>query len=131
MAGRQQIDLRNGRISIVQDGKTAKFVQEVEHVTFSGRMAREQRQNVVFITERCVIRLLPAGLTVSEIAPGIDLDRDILAKAAIPLRVAADLRLMDEKLFQPDAMGLRLRSRGDNLTEIATDDTRELVDARA
>jgi acyl CoA:acetate/3-ketoacid CoA transferase len=110
-AGRQQIDVLDGRLAIRDDGKVAKFVPEVEHVTFSGRMARERGQEVTFVTERCVIRLLPEGLTITEIAPGVDLERDILERAATPLRVAADLAPMDARLFQPEPMGLKLAPR--------------------
>jgi acyl CoA:acetate/3-ketoacid CoA transferase len=60
------------------------------------------------VTERCVIRLLPEGLTVTEIAPGLDLQRDVLDRAATPLRVAPDLRVMDDRLFRPEPMGLEL-----------------------
>ena len=82
-AGRQDILLEDGELTIRDDGAVAKFVPEVEHVTFSGRMARERGQNVTFITERCVIRLLPDGLTVTEIAPGVDLETDVLGRVAI------------------------------------------------
>jgi acyl CoA:acetate/3-ketoacid CoA transferase len=108
MAGRQQIDVADGKLTIVEDGKVAKFVPEVEHVTFSGRMARERAQQVTFVTERCVIRLLPEGLTVTEVAPGVDLERDVLARVPIPLHVATELRLMDDRVFRPEPMGLRL-----------------------
>jgi acyl CoA:acetate/3-ketoacid CoA transferase len=108
-AGRQEIELSDGKLAIRVDGKVPKFVPEVEHVTFSGRMARERRQNVTFVTERCVIRLLPEGLTVMEIAPGIDLERDILCRVEIPLRVSPDLREMDARIFRPEPMGLTLR----------------------
>ena len=107
-AGRQDIDLSGGKLTIREDGKVAKFVPEVEHVTFSGRMARERGQNVTFVTERCVIRLLPDGLTVTEIAPGVDLERDVLRRVEIPLRVSRRLRPMNERLFRPERMGLRL-----------------------
>lgn len=110
-AGRQQIDLEDGRLTIRDDGKVAKFVPEVEHVTFSGRMARERGQNVTFITERCVIRLLPGGLTVTEVAPGVDLRRDVLDRLEIPLQVDARLRTMDERLFRPEPMGLNVEPR--------------------
>ena len=96
---------------IREDGKIAKFVPEVEHVTFSGRMARERGQNVTFVTERCVMRLLPDGLTVTEIAPGVDLRRDVLDRVEIPLRVSDDLREMDARLFRPEPMGLQLPER--------------------
>jgi propionate CoA-transferase len=109
-AGRQDIMVENGELRIREDGRVAKFVPEVEHVTFSGRMARKRGQNVTFITERCVIRLLPDGLTVTEVAPGVDLERDVLCRVTIPLQVSPELRPMDERLFRPDRMGLTLRA---------------------
>ncbi len=112
-AGRQQIDLDNGRLNIREDGKVAKFVPEVEHVTFSGCMSRTRGQNVTFITERCVIRLLADGLTITEIAPGVELDRDILDRVEIPLLVSPDLTSMDDRLFRSEPMGLQLRRRND------------------
>lgn len=114
-AGRQDIVLENGQLSIRDDGRVAKFVPEVEHVTFSGRMARERGQNVTFITERCVIRLLAEGLTVTEIAPGVDLERDVLGRVPIPLHVSPELRRMDDRLFQHDCMGLRLRAGDESI----------------
>ena len=109
-AGRQDIEVSDGKLSIRDDGKVAKFVPEVEHVTFSGKMARERGQNVAFVTERCVIRLLPEGLTVTEIAPGVDLDRNILSRVEIPLRVSPNLRQMDERVFRPEPMELTLEA---------------------
>lgn len=107
--GGLKLDLRNGELHITQEGKVRKFVREVEHVTFSGRRARAQGQDVTYVTERCVIRLEPDGLTVVEIAPGVDLKRDILGQAGIPLRVSPGLRPMDGRLFVDGPMGLRLR----------------------
>jgi propionate CoA-transferase len=71
-------------------------------------MARKRRQDVLYITERCVIQLTEAGLTVIEIAPGVDLERDVLAKADVPLLVSPNLRLMTSALFHPEPMGLIL-----------------------
>jgi propionate CoA-transferase len=110
-AGRQQIDVDDGRLMIRADGQIAKFVPEVEQVTFSGRMARERNQNVTFVTERCVIRLREDGLTVTEVAPGIDVARDVLSRVDIPLRVSPDLRVMDQRIFRPELMRLELRNR--------------------
>jgi acyl CoA:acetate/3-ketoacid CoA transferase len=107
-AGGLELELRDGRLAIQRDGSVAKFVPQVEHVTFSGRRAREQRQHVTYVTERCVIRLLERGLTVTEIAPGVDLERDVLGGAAIELKVAPDLKAMDARLFRPEPMGLEL-----------------------
>ena len=63
------------------------------------------------VTERCVIRLRPEGLTVTEIAPGVDLERDVLARVELPLRVSPELRVMDGRLFRPEPMGLVLPER--------------------
>jgi acyl CoA:acetate/3-ketoacid CoA transferase len=107
-AGGLRVSVQDGALRIEQEGKARKFVPDVEHVTFSGRRALQTGQNVIYITERCVMRLLPQGLTVTEIAPGVDLARDVLARADFPLRVAADLREMDSRLFRPAPMGLTL-----------------------
>jgi acyl CoA:acetate/3-ketoacid CoA transferase len=103
-----ELDVGDGRLAIRKEGKFPKFVPRVEHVTFSGRRAREQRQDVTYVTERCVIRLLEAGLTVTELAPGVDLARDVLQGAAIELEVAADLKPMDARIFRAEPMGLEL-----------------------
>jgi len=107
-AGGLELAIEDGQLRIVKEGKNRKFVPTVEHVTFSGRMAAKRRQNVLFVTERCVLRLDPDGLTVTEIAPGIELDRDILAQADIPLRVSTSLREMDARLFHPEPIALKL-----------------------
>lgn len=100
--------LEGGRLVIDREGKVAKIVPKVDQVSFSGRRAVAQGQQVIYVTERCVLRLLPEGLTVVEIAPGVDLQRDVLDQAATPLRVADDLREMDAALFRDAPMGLVL-----------------------
>jgi propionate CoA-transferase len=67
------------------------------------------------VTERCVMRLEPEGVTVTEIAPGIDLKRDILAQAEFPLRIANDCRKMDPALYRPDRLNLQLRPARERL----------------
>ena len=74
-------------------------------------MARERGQRMTYVAERCVLRLEPDGLAVVEIAPGLDLQRDVLDRAAIPLRVDPDLRQMDARLFHPEPMGPILAPR--------------------
>jgi propionate CoA-transferase len=110
-AGGLDLRLENGGLRIAKDGKNRKFVAEVEHVTFSGRRARELGQKIIYVTERCVVRLTDQGLEVSEIAPGIDLQRDVLGQTETPLRVANDLKIMDARLFRPEPIGLELGSR--------------------
>jgi propionate CoA-transferase len=97
-----------GRLRIEREGKVAKLVEEVEQVSFSGRRAVAQGQDVAYVTERCVMRLTPDGVAVTEIAPGVDLERDILAQAKFPLVVAGSLRTMDAALFHPAPFGLKL-----------------------
>ncbi len=104
--------IEDGQVKVLEEGKHQRFVPEVQHVTFSGRRARELGQEVVFVTERCVIRSLPDGLTVTEIAPGISLARDILGQTSLDLRVSPDLQQMDARLFRPEPFGLHLARRG-------------------
>ena len=80
--------VEDGKLRIEREGKVAKLVEEVEQVSFSGARAVAQGQDITYVTERCVMRLTPDGVTVTEIAPGVDLQRDILAQAKFPLRVA-------------------------------------------
>jgi acyl CoA:acetate/3-ketoacid CoA transferase len=98
--------LEGGKLVIDQEGKIAKFVDKVDQVSFSGRRAMAQGQDITYVTERCVVRLTAAGLVVTEIAPGLDLQRDVLDQAATPLGVSDDLREMDAALFQPGLIGL-------------------------
>ena len=107
-AGGLDLSIENGKVQIIKEGQARKFTREVEHVTFSGRRARANNQNVLYVTERCVIQLEPDGLTVIEIAPGVDLQRDVLGQAEIPLRVSPHLKLMDARLFRPEKMKLVL-----------------------
>jgi propionate CoA-transferase len=117
-AGKKDIKIVDGRLEIVSDGTVAKFVPEVAQVSFSGEMARERSQDVLYVTERCVIQLTQAGLTVIEIAPGVDLERDVLAKAGVPLLVSPDLRLMSAALFRPEPMGLILSRKPSRIARL-------------
>jgi acyl CoA:acetate/3-ketoacid CoA transferase len=106
-----KLQAADGRLTILQEGKSRKLVQSVEHVTFSARMGLARGQQVSYVTERCVIDLMPRGLTVREIAPGVDLERDVLAQADFPLEVTPDLKTMDERLFRDAPLGLRLSEK--------------------
>ena len=101
-----RMHVQDGKLVIDAEGHTAKFVPKVDQVSFSGRRAQAQAQQATYVTERCVIELRADGLTVTEVAPGIDLDRDILGQSATPLKVAGDVRDMDPALFRPDLIGL-------------------------
>lgn len=103
-----KLDIDDGKLCIVSEGKVRKLVDEVEHITFSGMRAVEKGQRVLYVTERCVLQLTPAGLEVIEVAPGVDLERDILGQCPFRLNVSAGVRTMDAELFRPEAMGMRM-----------------------
>ena len=105
MAGNNGLVVGNGQLAIESNAGKPKFVPDVDQVSFSGRRALERGAEVIYVTERCVIRLRPEGLVVTEIAPGIDLERDILGCAEVKLLVANDVRLMATSLFQEPADG--------------------------
>jgi propionate CoA-transferase len=107
VAGPLAIECRDGSLRILRDGGTKKFVAEVEHVTFSGDVARRSGKPVLYVTERCVFRLTEAGLELIEIAPGVDLERDILAKMDFKPLMPRKLPLMDKRIFAIEPMGLR------------------------
>jgi len=100
--------LTDGLIQVRSEGKFQKMVAEVEHVTFSGAKGIERNQQVLYVTERCVIQLTAKGLEVIEIAPGIDLQRDVLDQAGFSLLVSPALKLMDQALFVDQPFGLDL-----------------------
>ena len=106
-AGGLRVAVEDGRLVILQEGRTRKFVEQVEQVTFSGRYAAKAGQPLLYITERCVFTLGEEGLTLIEIAPGVDLKRDILAQMDFFPRISPQLKLMDSGLFQPVWGGLR------------------------
>jgi propionate CoA-transferase len=107
-SGGLEVAVESGRVRIAKEGKFAKFVPAIGQTTFSADYARRRRQEVLYVTERCVFRLGEKGLTLTEIAPGIDLERDILAQ--MPFKPAIDgPRAMDGAIFQPQPMGLRER----------------------
>lgn len=107
-AGRVDIRCEDGKLCIVQDSDKLKYVKKVEQVTFSGKYALETGKEVLFISERAVLRLTPDGLMLTEIAPGADLERDILGKMAFRPLISPQLKLMDERIFRPQPMGLVL-----------------------
>ncbi len=105
-AGKLDVAVKDGQLHILSEGKAHKFVNEVEHRTFSGAEAWKRGQPVLYITERCVFRLGPDGLELTEIAPGIDLERDILAHMDFRPVMHAPPTLMDARIFGHGRMGL-------------------------
>jgi acyl CoA:acetate/3-ketoacid CoA transferase len=112
-----KIAVRDGRIVIEKEGKLRKLVNEVEHVTFSGKRAVDQGQDITYITERCVMKLTPAGILLTEIAPGVDLQEHVLGQSEFPLIVSDDLKVMDAKLFAEATIGLSLPNKSARVLE--------------
>jgi propionate CoA-transferase len=105
-AGDLEVAVVEGKLLIERDGKHQKFVDEVEHRTFSGPYAAEQDKDVLYITERCVFRLTREGLELTEVAPGADIERDILAKMGFK-PIVREPGEMDPRIFRSEPMGLR------------------------
>lgn len=95
-----------GRLKIEEEGQTAKLVANVEQITFSADMALKAGQQVVYVTERCVFELKPEGLTLTEIAPGVDLQRDIISQMEFAPIVSRHCKTMDSRIFVPGLMEL-------------------------
>jgi len=107
-SGGFEAEIADGRLSIRQEGKFAKFVEAVGQVTFSGAVAAAADRDVLYVTERCVFRLGPDGLELTEVAPGVDVDAEILAR--LPFApVVREPRPMDPAIFADAPMGLRDR----------------------
>jgi propionate CoA-transferase len=106
-AGKLDVAVNKGALKIVTEGETKKFVAHVEHRTFSGEYAFKSKQIVLYITERCVFRLIESGLELIEIAPGIDLERDVLDLMDFRPAISPTLKIMDLRIFKDEPMGLR------------------------
>lgn len=100
-SGGHQITVDNGKLVIEQDGKSKKFVAQVGHLTFNGQAAQARGQRVLYVTERAVFELIANGLRLIEIAPGVDLEQDVLGRMDFVPEIATDLRSMASSLFQP------------------------------
>jgi len=100
-----KLAFEDGKLVIKEEGKIKKFLKDVEQITFSGKY-KKPNQDVLYVTERCVFKLIDGKMTVTEIAPGVDLEKDILAHMDFVPAVAEDLKLMDPGIFQETWGGL-------------------------
>lgn len=99
--------IENNKITIVQEGKNKKFLDQVEQITFSGEYALSIAQPVLYITERAVFKLTEMGLELIEVAPGIDIDKDILSNMDFK-PIINKVKVMDERIFRDEPMGVKL-----------------------
>jgi propionate CoA-transferase len=105
-AGGLKISVDDGKLVIQHEGKIKKLLENVEQITFSGQYAQETGQTVLYVTERAVFELKPEGVVLTEIAPGADLERDILSNMDFKPIIPGHLKHMDRKLFLPEKMAL-------------------------
>ena len=126
-AGDLQVEIGDGRLRIVKDGPTCKFRERVSQITFSGRVAVASDQPVLYVTERCVFELTKDGLELIEVAPGVDIERDIVAR--MPFRpIISDVRIMDSRLFGTGPMNLKAQLLDlDFADRVAYDRERDLL----
>jgi propionate CoA-transferase len=106
-AGHLAVAIADGNLKILKEGELRKFVDVVDQRTFSGEHAFKSGQQVLYITERCVFRLVEAGLELIEIAPGIDIERDIMSQMAFCPTISSTLKTMDLRIFRDEPMGIR------------------------
>ena len=106
-AGGLKLSVSDGKLNILNEGKVKKLINEVEQVTFSGEYSKASGQQVLYITERAVFKLTDQGVELTEIAPGMDLERDILSQMDF-VPVMTDVKQMDERIFRDERMGLQL-----------------------
>ncbi len=104
-AGQKKINILNNKLSIVQDG-SPKFVDSVYKIIFSGPQAVKYQKEILYVTERAIFRLTESGLVLEEVAPGIDIDKDVLWKMEFNPIVSHEIKEMDESLFKEGKLGL-------------------------
>lgn len=118
-AGGLKVAVEGGQLQILNEGQVRKFIDQVEQITFNGSDAARREQDVLFVTERAVFRLRADGLELTEVAPGIDIERDILAHMAFRPHMP-NVRLMDADIFKPRWGGLAAALHADANPPTAT-----------
>jgi acyl CoA:acetate/3-ketoacid CoA transferase len=105
-AGQSKISVSNNKLQIQNDGSIIKFVDSVYKIVFSGHQAIKYDHDILYITERAVFKLNADGIMLEEIAPGIDLDKDVLSKMNFEPRLGI-IKEMDSRLFRNDKMDIK------------------------
>lgn len=106
-AGGLEVSVGDGKLTIVKEGRARKFLDHVEQITFSGDYAKRVKQPVLYVTERAVFKLTAEGMMLIEVAPGIDMEKDVLSLMDFKPIISPNLKIMDARIFRDEAMGLR------------------------
>jgi acyl CoA:acetate/3-ketoacid CoA transferase len=101
-----ELDIDQAGVRVVVEGSLPKFVPQVRQISFNGKLARERGQQVRYITDRAVFELRPEGVTLIELAPGIDLERDVVAQMGFRPLIADDCATTDLRVYADGPMGL-------------------------
>lgn len=102
-----KVEIGNGELKILKEGNSAKFVDTVEQITFSGQYANRVGQAVMYITERAVFELKKDGIYLTEVAPGIDIQTQIIDLMGFTPKISENLKMMDARIFTDQLMGLK------------------------
>ncbi|WP_315833692.1 acyl CoA:acetate/3-ketoacid CoA transferase [Bradyrhizobium prioriisuperbiae] len=105
-AGKSEIAWPDGKMNIISDGKQPKLVETVQQITYSGPYGAQRGQRVLYVTERAVFRLTERGVELIELAPGADVERDVIARMGFRPQISPALRTMDANLFRPEPLRL-------------------------
>ena len=105
-SGGLEVAIEDGKLNIIKEGRFKKFIKKVEQVTFNASYSRQLGQDIYYVTERCVFRIGDRGLVLTEVAPGIDVEKHILPNMDFEPVISPDLKLMDDRIFREDLMGL-------------------------
>ncbi len=105
-AGGLAVEFENGSLKIVKEGREKKFIDHVEQITFSGAYANKTGQPVLYITERAVFELRADGVYLTEVAPGIDIQTQIIDLMGFVPKMDGQPKLMDARIFKDELMGL-------------------------
>ncbi len=120
-AGGLEVAVEDGKLKILKEGREKKFVDKVGQISFSGQYAYDRSRPVLYVTERCVFRRVRSGLALIEVAPGIDIERDILAHMDFK-PIISEPDLMDPRIFRPEPMGLETHLLNLDLSDRVTYD---------
>lgn len=118
--GGLRISINNGNLEILQEGRNKKFTEEVAQITFSGKFAAEHSKDIMYVTERAVFILTKEGLTLTEIAPGIDIEKDILNQMDFKPIISKDLKVMDPIIFTNQKMNISKKWVTNNVLQNAS-----------
>ena len=106
-SGGLELETGNGTLKIVQEGRHSKFVNRIQQICYNAPFAASQGRKALFVTERAVFEVNQEGFEVIEVAPGIDLQTEVIDRMAFKPKISARLKRMDARLFKPDLMGLK------------------------